>query len=269
MNLAILFCPAYTNHNCKSEYGKGMGNRMQRYFLSPQQFGKNHVQIVGDDVHHIVRVMRMRVGDELICSDGWGRDVLARITRILPDEVQAEILAEMKEQRELPVEVAVAQALPKGDKMDWVIQKGTELGASSFIPFHASRSVVQLDGKKAEKRLLRWQKIAKEAAEQAHRSILPQVHAPTTWHECLSLARDYPLRLMANEMEDSARLSHLLPPQCPPRLFLLIGPEGGWTEEEVSQAQEAGFLSVSLGKRILRTETAALYVLSALSFRYE
>lgn len=227
------------------------------------------VTIVGDDVNHIVKVMRARAGDEIICCNGLGRDVKAVIESLGAEEVTARIVEENLPSREMPVYVTIAQGLPKSDKIEFVIQKGTELGAFSFLPFTSQRTVVKLDDKKEKKRRERWQKIAKEAAEQSHRSRVPVVQNVCSWRGLLALAPEFDYALFAYEKEEGALARSLqdIPPGS--RVLLVVGPEGGFDESEVKEAEDAGMRIVSLGRRILRTETAALYGLSCISYQFE
>jgi 16S rRNA (uracil1498-N3)-methyltransferase len=243
---------------------------MQRYFVDPSQMDEQYVVITGDDVNHIVKVMRSRIGDEVICCNGEGRDVRGAIESFEGDAVRVRILEEGLPNRELPVQVTIAQGLPKGDKMELVIQKGTELGAFSFCAFTSSRTVVKLDDKKEKKRIERWQKIAKEAAEQSHRSHVPTIENVLSWRELLASASRFHYALFAYEKEETVTLRQALTEVQPgASILLVIGPEGGFDEKEVAEAEAAGFVSVSLGRRILRAETAPLYALSCVSYQFE
>jgi 16S rRNA (uracil1498-N3)-methyltransferase len=177
----------------------------------------------------------------------------------------------LESDRELPIHVSLAQGIPKGDKMDWVIQKGTELGANEFVPFTSSRTIVQLDAKKETKRLERWGKIAKESAEQAHRSIVPQFTSVKSWKQLMAYNNQFDLVLLGYENESSRTIHQALEdlPEDAKRILLIIGPEGGFSSSEVDDAMEAGIQVVMLGKRILRTETAGLYGLSSISYYFE
>lgn len=248
---------------------------MQRYFIPDNQFSESTIRILGDDAHHLIRVMRAEPGDEVLVSDGRGRTVRVRLTRLAKDEAEAEIVEELGENSEPKAEVWVAQSLPKGDKLETVIQKCTEIGAVRFIPFLSERTVVQYDGKKEAKRLERWRKIAKEAAEQAHRSRIPDVDAPLTWKQLLELIPSGGASLICYEKEDGLRLKTALDAAKiagqeqtggVPRFLVVVGPEGGFTEKEVAEAEAAGCRSVSLGKRILRTETAAMVALTCILY---
>ncbi|HZG60567.1 MAG TPA: 16S rRNA (uracil(1498)-N(3))-methyltransferase [Anoxybacillus sp.] len=248
---------------------------MQRYFVSNEQFFNNQqITIVGDDYHHIVRVMRMREGEEIVCCNENGKAALCKITKITNDEVIANIIEWVEEQTELPINVYIAQGLPKGDKLELVIQKGTELGAFSFIPFLAARSVVKWDEKKRDRKVERWEKIAKEAAEQSERTRIPSVHHPMTIHELIEFSTKVDYKIIAYEEEarndERANLTKILREIKPGQSLLTVfGPEGGFSEQEVSLLKENGFISCSLGPRILRTETAPLYLLAAASYELE
>ncbi|MGD8189014.1 16S rRNA (uracil(1498)-N(3))-methyltransferase [Brevibacillus ginsengisoli] len=243
---------------------------MQRYFIAPDQWMDEQVVITGDDVHHIVKVMRSEVGDQILVSDGAGRVASVRLTQIDPKEVRAQVVELLDEHREMPIQVTIGQGLPKADKLEWILQKGTEMGAYAFQTFSSERTVVKLDEKKEGKKLERWQKIVKEAAEQSHRAILPEVLSPTSFKSILEQGKSYSARIIAYEKEAAVGVKEVLSTLSPgDSLLVLIGPEGGFSVEEVAQAEAAGFVSVHLGPRILRTETASQYVLAAVSYHFE
>ncbi|WP_438446206.1 16S rRNA (uracil(1498)-N(3))-methyltransferase [Gorillibacterium sp. sgz5001074] len=248
---------------------------MQRYFVAPEELAGDRVRITGDDAHHLVKVMRAEPGEEIICSNGLDREVLARIASVDRNLVEAQVVSELPMDREAGVEVWIAQSLPKGDKLETVIQKCTELGADRFLPFVSERTVVQYDEKKEGKRLERWRKIAKEAAEQAHRNRIPDIGQPVSWKQLLKLLPEADLSLICYEKESGLSFRPLLaearsrgPEGRRPRILVLVGPEGGLTEKEVSEAVQAGCHSVSLGRRILRTETAAMAALGCIMYEY-
>jgi 16S rRNA (uracil1498-N3)-methyltransferase len=248
---------------------------LQRYFIDEEKANiESNIQITGEDVHHISRVLRMQPGSKVVCCTKDGFEGLCEIAEITNDLVDCFILEWMTVNHELPVNISIASGLPKGDKLEWIIQKGTELGASSFIPFNAARSIVKLEQKKVGKKLERWQKIAKEASEQSYRNKIPTVLEPCQFEELLKQAKDYDVKIVA--YEESAKqgeksnlaiaLNTLKEGQS---LLAIFGPEGGLTEGEVSKLEEQGFLICSFGPRILRTETAPLYLLSAVSYYFE
>ena len=246
---------------------------MQRYFVTNQPSTASFI-IVGEDHHHISRVMRMKTGDQIICVNDDKKSAICSIAEITDEQIIADIVKWEDESVELPIHITIVSGLPKGDKLEWVIQKGTELGANEFVPFLAARSIVKWDEKKAAKKLERWQKIAKEAAEQSHRNMIPRVSLPISLLSLLQKAKTFDHCIVAYEEE--ARLGEMAvlastfnlmnPGQS---LLIVFGPEGGLTTEEVSLLSEKGFLVCGLGPRILRTETAPLYLLSAVSYHFE
>ncbi|MGM7721067.1 16S rRNA (uracil(1498)-N(3))-methyltransferase [Metabacillus sp. Hm71] len=248
---------------------------MQRYFIEEVKANlESTINITGDDVHHISRVLRMQEGSRLFCCTKDGFEALCEIAEITNDQVNCFIIKWMTVNHELPIEVVIASGLPKGDKLEWIIQKGTELGAASFIPFNAARSIVKLEPKKFGKKLDRWRKIAKEAAEQSYRNKVPSVFEPCQFADLLKHAADYDVKIVAyeesakqGEKKNLAKAFAKLTEGG--SLFVVFGPEGGLTEQEVAKLEGEGFLTCSFGPRILRTETAPLYVLSAVSYYFE
>lgn len=247
---------------------------MQRYFVAKEQMSAERVTITGEDVKHIGRVMRMGQGDQIVCSDGHSRTVRCEISLIEDDCVEALIIEELVPNTELPVQVTIAQGLPKGDKLELIIQKGTELGASAFLPFAATRSIVKWEPKKAGKKVERLTKIAKEAAEQSYRERIPAVldiHTVTDLKKQFSsfdaVIIAYEESAKTAEQKQLARtLQSLVPNQS---LLIIIGPEGGLTKQEIDQFTQAGAVTCGFGPRILRTETAPLYALAVISYHFE
>lgn len=247
---------------------------MQRYFLKNNQIQSGVVRLTEDDAHHIIRVMRMKVGDEVIVCDENKTSFIVEISSFENNDVLATIKSLIKYEVELPVSVTIAQGLPKGDKFEWVLQKGTECGATQFIPVKMDRSVVKIDAKKEVKKLERWSKIVKEAAEQAHRQILPTVHSVVSFKDLLKLGEMYDVCLFAYEetakIGDMAQLKEALKRVFPgSSILVLVGPEGGISDSENNLLVKNGFLPCALGPRILRTETAPIYILSAISYEFE
>ncbi|WP_332690876.1 16S rRNA (uracil(1498)-N(3))-methyltransferase [Halalkalibacter lacteus] len=247
---------------------------MQRYFVAKEQMTDRHIHIIGDDVRHILRVMRMDVGDEIICSNNDSRTVKCCISSQTEKEIIADIIEELHPNTELPVHVTIAQGLPKGDKFELIVQKGTELGASGFLPYAAARSIVKWDKKKAGKKIERLEKIAKEAAEQSYRERIPTVYDIHSFAELKQELSSYDAVLLAYEESaksgEQAKLVKTLTALSPrSSILIIIGPEGGMTEEEVSQLTEEGAIPCGFGPRIVRTETASLYALAAISYHFE
>lgn len=246
---------------------------MQRYFIPPEQWTEAGAVVIGDDAHHIANVMRARTGDSIMVSDGTDRLARATVAEIGKNRVEAVIAEMLPMEAEPAIRVTIAQSLPKGDKMETVIQKGTEIGAVRFVPFLSERTVVQYDARKEAKRLERWSKIAKEAAEQAHRDRIPAVEAPQTWERLLRLAAEADAAFFCYEKEAATRLKPELRRAIARRggavgmnVLLIVGPEGGFSEREAREAEAAGCVPVQLGKRIMRTETAGLVGLACLLY---
>ncbi|WP_110926917.1 16S rRNA (uracil(1498)-N(3))-methyltransferase [Bacillus massiliglaciei] len=247
---------------------------MQRYFLKNDQFNGGTVSITGDDFHHIARVMRMEPGETIITVDENGRAAVTSIEEITNERIIGTVIEWKDERNELPLSIAIASGLPKGDKLDYIVQKGTEMGASGFIPFTAARSVVKWDQKKAGKKIERLQKIAKEAAEQSHRTAVPEVADVQTLKQLVAFAEGFDYKLVAFEEEakrgESSVFANVLKQAQPgQRILFVFGPEGGLAEQEIEQLSSAGFLACGLGPRILRTETAPLYALASVSYHTE
>lgn len=243
---------------------------MQRYLLPPERIQGNKVSFTAEELHHLLHVMRYREGERVIVGDGIERSFLVEITQLTPKRGEGIILEILQEDRELPVRITLAQALTKGDKMDWIVQKATELGVSSLLPFTSSRTIVKLDRKKEEERLLRWKRIAKEAAEQCHRVKIPDLHPILSYQQLLLQASIFDAAFIPYEQERNRSLfSYVRQIPAGKKVLILIGPEGGFSEDEVEDAMKAGMIPVSLGKRILRTETAGIVALSAFLHHYE
>ncbi|PFP25485.1 16S rRNA (uracil(1498)-N(3))-methyltransferase [Bacillus sp. AFS073361] len=246
---------------------------MQRYFVK-QRVNDGRFLIDDEDRHHIVKVMRMQIGDQIICVDLEGKQAVCALAEITDTSVVADVVQWIDGVSELPISITIASGLPKGDKLEWIIQKGTELGAYQFLPFAAARSVVKWDEKKAAKKVDRWQKIAKEAAEQSHRALLPDVLSAISFKDLLLKSKDFHYKLVAFEEESrkgetSVFADTLKKINKGETLLIVFGPEGGLTDEEVRQLKDSDFAVCGLGPRILRTETAPLYALSAISYHFE
>ncbi|MFA6548574.1 MAG: 16S rRNA (uracil(1498)-N(3))-methyltransferase [Candidatus Margulisiibacteriota bacterium] len=232
---------------------------MPRFFVPKDQIP----EITGSDAHQIKNVLRMQKGDVLEILDGEGVVHQAKIADIRAGKVVCEITSSASQENEIKVKVTIAQCLPKGKKMDLIIQKCTELSVDKIIPVLSERSIAKAD------KLERWQKIAKEAAEQCGRSTIPKITSLTKFDDVLSLVSKYDLALIPWELEKSANLKSLLSAvRAPLSAIFLIGPEGGFSHQEIDLAKKAGCIPVSLGKNILRTETAGMAVLAMLSYAF-
>lgn len=245
---------------------------MQRFFVEPHQIDEagHCIHITGSDVNHIKNVLRMKVGEELWISDGCAKEYHCSIER-LDEEVLAHILYIQEPDYELPSRIYLFQGLPKADKMELIIQKAVELGAYEIIPVETRRCVVKLDEKKAEKKISRWQQIAQSAAKQSKRMLVPEVHPVMGFSEALAYSQKLGVRLIPYELARGMKETRKILGEIPKgaSIGIFIGPEGGFDEAEVHAAMEAGARPITLGRRILRTETAGLTALSILMYLLE
>lgn len=244
---------------------------MPRFFVCREAIDKDSrtVRIEGDDARHIARSLRMAVGDEVTVCDGSSVEYQCTLTRIRDEECELEIISEGLSAREPRFEIILCMAYPKADKLETVIQKAVELGATRIIPFESKRCIKRPKAEKLEKLTMRHQRIAEEAAKQCGRASVPEVTAPLGFSAMLTEALKAPLALLCYEGEDMRSLKEALPEDPPSAISVIIGAEGGFDLDEAGAARDAGAVSVSLGKRILRCETAPSFVLSAISFKYE
>lgn len=242
---------------------------MPRFFVSPEQIKDGRVTITGPDVNHISRVLRLGAGDCLTVLDGLGKAFDAVIEKPGKEEVVCAIRKEFPAGGTPPVRVTLVQGIPKGDKMDLIVQKGTELGVSRVIPLTSQRAVVKLEGDKSHKRRERWQRIALEAAKQCRRPDVPEVDEPTGWDPVLAGLPPEVVALIPWEEESAESLKEvLLREPTKKEIYVFIGPEGGFAPGEVERARARGVRPVTLGPRILRTETAGLAVLTMILYQW-
>ena len=240
---------------------------MHRFFV-PQLYNEE-MTITGVDARHISKVLRMQPGDELQIVSDDGVSALAKISAIDSEAVTVHCLEKLAESHEPQVRLVLAQGLAKGEKMDFIIQKAVEMGAYSVVPVAMEHSVVRLEGAKAQKKVERWQKIAESAAKQSKRDIIPQIQPVQTMAQMLA-ANDCQTKIIAYECEDKkslkAALTEAKAAETLTDLLLIIGPEGGISETELDVARNSGAVPVSLGRRILRAETAGLVAISAIFY---
>lgn len=239
---------------------------MRRFFLNGT-IGET-MELTGTDAHHIARVLRMAIGDNIIVADENERTAKAEICSITDDVVTLSLIEYLKDDSEPTVKVRLAQCLPKSDKMEFIVQKAVELGASSVQPLISENCVVKYTADKQAKRVDRWQKIAHEAAKQCKRAAVPTVETITTLKEFLANVGDDEKVLFCYEAEDGRTLRQTLAEHHSEKYTVLIGPEGGFSPEEARLCQEMGAYPVSLGNRILRTETASLAALTMVLYAH-
>jgi len=246
---------------------------MPRFFIEDCPSADiSRLTLSGSDFHHIRDVLRLRTEDIVIVCDGAGNDLECRIDRFLPDGVELTILSRSANQTEPRYRVTLYQGLAKGNKMDSIIQKAVELGAVRIVPVACRRSVARLDDQASDKKVQRWQRIATEAAKQCGRGQLPDVGPLLGFSEAVSEAAGADLCLVPweSERERSLRSELEAKPNLPsnPSISVLIGPEGGFDADEITMALDAGICPVSLGRRILRTETAGAAVLAMIIYHF-
>lgn len=239
---------------------------MRRFFLNG--IISETMELTGTDAHHIARVLRMAVGDNVIIADTNERTAKAEITAITDEVVTLSLIEYLEDDSEPTVKVRLAQCLPKSDKMEFIVQKAVELGAVSIQPVNSENCVVKYTADKQAKRVERWQKIAHEAAKQCKRAAVPTVEPIITLKELLSRVADDETVLFCYEAEDGRTLRQVLKTYQAEKYTVLIGPEGGFSPEEARLCQEMGAHPVSLGSRILRTETASLAALTMVLYAH-
>lgn len=244
---------------------------MYRFFVEEHQIEPTRIHITGSDVNHIRNVLRMKPGEEILVSAQGKLEYRCRIEELGEEEVTAVILYAMESDLELPADVYLFQGLPKGDKMEFIIQKAVELGVHEVIPVASRRCVVKLDEKKARNKTARWQGISESAAKQSKRMIVPEIHPVMNFAEALQYAKKLDLILVPYELAKGIGHTRELFASIRPgqSVGIFIGPEGGFEEEEIRQAVDAGAMPITLGRRILRTETAGMTVLSILMYLME
>lgn len=244
---------------------------MYHFFAKKENIFENYILIDGDDVKHLRNVLRIRPGERIIMSSGENIDYYCVVSDIEEDRIIVSIESIDKEGRELPVRIYLFQGLPKGDKMEFIIQKAVELGAYEIVPVAMKRSVVKLDSKKSESKVKRWNLIAESAAKQSKRSVLPLVNNVMTFKQAAEYAKKLDIVLMPYECADGMQSTKELINSIRPgqSVGIFIGPEGGFDGEELTAAHDNKFSIITLGKRILRTETAGMMLLSVLMYNLE
>ena len=239
---------------------------MARFFVDPAAIADGFVTLEGGDAHHAATVLRLQPGAAVTVLDGRGRVLATLVEAVEKKRLTLRVTGEAQATAP-PVPVTLYQALPKGDKLELVIQKATELGVARIVPVAAARSIMKVEPAKADAKRARWTAIAREAAEQSERATVPAIEAPVPL-AALAFAPGCAAFVLA-EREDGLTLPRALPAAPPAGLALLVGPEGGWTPEELAALAAKGATAVSLGPRILRTETAGLAALAMVMARYE
>lgn len=248
---------------------------MPKFFVTSEDIHQEEIKIMGKDVNHIKNVLRKKIGEELtICNQDISTDYLCKIIGMEEDRIQCHIIKQLETNSEANIKVSIFQGLPKADKMEWVIQKAVELGVYDITPIEMKRCVVKLTDKDKIKKLQRWQKIAEVAAKQSGRNRIPPINKIQSIKNICNLCSDYDIVIVAYENEKENKLKYELQklkdlPMEDFKIAVLIGPEGGIDASEIQLLKEKGAKIVTLGNRILRTETVALNVLSIIMYELE
>lgn len=244
---------------------------MYKFFVPKESIKEENIVLQGSDVNHIRNVLRMRVGEKIIISDGIDKEYKCEIIDITEEDVMCKILDVDGMVAELPSKIYLLQGLPKMDKMELIIQKAVELGVYEIIPVATKRAVVKLDEKKSATKVKRWNSISESAAKQSKRSIIPKVSEVVSFKQAVDLIKDFDTAIIPYEQETNILESKKIFDQIKEgtNVAIMIGPEGGFSDSEIKYARENNVKPISLGKRILRTETAGLMVLSVIMWKLE
>lgn len=245
---------------------------MHRFYVSNEQIGDDKISIYGQDVNHIKNVLRLSKGEKIAICNGQGQDFYCIIETVSSDCIEAIIESSEDTETELDLKMYLFQGLPKKDKMELIIQKAVELGVHEIVPVVTSRTIVKIDNPAKEaKKLERWQAIAESAAKQSGRGIIPKVHNVVNFNEALVMTEDLDTAIIPYEKADGIEASRTLISNAAHSgsVGVFIGPEGGFDDSEINKAMSKGIMPVTLGRRILRTETAGLTTLSLLMFEAE
>lgn len=242
---------------------------MNRFYVPPKNIQDNKVVMPEEHINHIKNVLRMKVGNSCIIFDGSGAEYTVKLTKMQTTSIEGKITGKINLPDKDKVRVVLVQGIAKGEKMDLIIQKCSEIGVDVFIPCRCERTIVKLDQAGAAKKQERWQKIAQAAAEQSHGMTVPIVEPVTDLASALKQIIPGLLALIPWEGEKSTNIKKILRGNCAHNIIIFIGPEGGFSEQEIAIAKEAGVIPVSLGPRILRAETAGLLAAALIKYEWE
>lgn len=242
---------------------------MRYFFIDPSLVTGPEVSITGSEAHHIKNVLRLKPGDGLKLFDGTGFEYEAAIVRVSATKVTVEIHGKAKATVPSGVQIMVAQAFLKEKKMDDLVRKLCELGMAQWVPFFSSRSIARPDAKRLAGRVQRWQRIATEAVKQCRRIDTPEIANAVSFEEMLAFGNNCNLKIVFYENESDPLTRDFAPTDRPPgKILLMLGPEGGFTEKEIHQLRENGFITAGLGPRILRAETAAIAAVTLVQYLF-
>jgi 16S rRNA (uracil1498-N3)-methyltransferase len=240
---------------------------MHKFFINKENIFGDKLHITGDDVNHIYKVLRLNNGDIVIASNGEGREYISRIIEISKRAVVCEIIEEFDNLSEPPVKITLFQGLPKAQKMELIIQKGVEIGLCRIQPVITQRVVVKTEGKDITNKLERWRRISEEASKQSNRGVIPEILEPISFDSAIEKIKSFDLAIIPYEKEKGNGLKSVLMENSNAKsIGVIIGPEGGFDESEIDKCMEKGVIPVTLGPRILRTETAGIAVSSMILY---
>lgn len=248
---------------------------MPKFFVKDNQVNDNKIVIIGEDVNHIKNVLRKSIGDSIeVCNQHNGQNYLAKIASLNKDKIECAVIQTLENKTESNLFIHIFQGIPKADKMELIIQKSVELGASRITPVAMKRSIVKLSPKDETKKIQRWQKISEVAAKQCGRSIIPKIDNAIKVQDICKITEDYDIVLVAYENEKENKLKYEIQnlkekSNSNLKIAIVIGPEGGLELEDVELLKENGAKVITLGSRILRTETVALNMVSILTYELE
>lgn len=246
---------------------------MQKFFVEKQQIKEDKITIIGTDVNHIKNVLRYQAGDKIQIGDKESKDTyIAIIEKCNSEEIQCKMIEKKERNKKKEIQIDLYQGLPKADKMEWIIQKTTELGIASIIPVAMERSIVKIQEKEVSKKIDRWQKIAEVAAKQSKREEIPKIHTIMNLQQVLEKIKEYDLFITAYEEEKEKTLKQVLRElkvENEIKIGILIGPEGGISLREIEKLKEKQTQIITLGDRILRTETAPIAITSMIMYELE
>jgi len=243
---------------------------MHRFFVKKENIFKDGITIEGEDVQHISRVLRLKEGDEITLCDQHGTDYHVTIEYITKNSIRTTIIDKEPSKGEPSIEVVLYQGIPKSTKMDLIIQKCTEMGITRVVPVVTARTIVKLESEKDEaKKVARWTKIAEEAAKQSKRGIVPQIEMPMNLDQALKDSKSLDLVLIPYELEVETSVKAALHGKTPKGVGFFVGPEGGFDTFEIDKAKQSNLVPVTLGNRIMRTETAGFAMLTCIMYEYD
>ncbi len=242
---------------------------MHKFFVEENQINNSQIKIINDDYNHIINVLRMKKGDSLLITNKKTQETFnCIVTEITPNEVLCDIVNIENKNVEMNVNVDIFQGLPKADKMEYIIQKCVELGVHKIVPVNMKYCIAKI--KDEDKKNVRWNKISEVAAKQCKRNLIPKIEKSISFNQLLSEVKKYDLAIVAYENEDNVTIKDVLVKRKKPKnIAVIIGPEGGLSIDEIEDLSKSGSKIVSLGNRILRTETAPIAVLSMINYEYE